>query len=325
MSQHYSRSLLLYGLRDLRWVDEPLAAPGPAEILVRTRAGSISMGTELPLVRGDQREPVPSYPLMTGYESVAEVLACGAAVSGIAPGDRVVATYGHRSHALLAAARAILVPAAIDDRLALLSILACDAAKGVGKLAAPPGTPVLISGAGTIGLLALFNLRANGFSVVDVVEPQPTRRQLALRLGARHAADPADLAALDKGYAAAIECSRHNAAFALLQQRMWPNGQICVLADGNLEPLLLQPEFHSRELTIVGSSDGIDYPGYARWFWAQLQTAEAPPLHELFEAEVPAEQLAETFLALAKRRAPPLKVLVRYKQAATPINFVFAR
>jgi alcohol dehydrogenase len=252
---------------------------------------------------------------MTGYESVGEVLACGAAVGGLAPGDRVVASYGHRTHAVVTAARAIVVPAAIDDRLALLSILACDAAKGVGKLSAPPAAPVLISGGGTIGLLALFNLRARGYSAVDLIEPQPARRGLALRLGARRAIDPADqagLALLDGGYAAGVECSSRDAAFALLQRQVRPGGQICVLADGNLEPLLLQPEFHSRELMIVGSSDGIDYPGYAAWLWARLLRADAPPLGELFEAEVAAMQLAEAFLALADQTSPPLKVLVRY-------------
>jgi hypothetical protein len=55
--------------------------------------------------------------------------------------------------------RAIPVPADISDQLVLLVILACDAAKGVAKLDLHIDDAVLIAGAGTVGLLTLFNLR----------------------------------------------------------------------------------------------------------------------------------------------------------------------
>lgn len=61
-----------------------------------------------------------------------------------------------------------------------------------------------------------------------------------------------------------------NEAFALLQAAVAPGSVICILADGNREPLLLQPAFHEKELIVVGLSDGLDYPGYADGFKLRL-------------------------------------------------------
>lgn len=66
-------------------------------MLLRTIAGAVSVGAELPLDRGDSGGHQPVYPLMTSYESLAEVLECGADVQRLSPGDRAIAAYGHRT------------------------------------------------------------------------------------------------------------------------------------------------------------------------------------------------------------------------------------
>ncbi len=120
-------SLLLIAPHTLRWVEEPLPPPQPHEIVVQTRAGAISIGTELPIYSGTHRgtEPV-QYPKMTGYESVATVIATGSAVQRVVRGDRVVAFYGHHTHAVLAEQTAIVIPRSITDPQALLVILVVD-------------------------------------------------------------------------------------------------------------------------------------------------------------------------------------------------------
>ena len=88
----YAHSLLLMGTYDLQWVEEPLHEPDPREVVLKTLVGAISVGTELPLVRGVHRGTHPiTYPKMTGYESVAKVIACGSDVQHLTIGDRVVA------------------------------------------------------------------------------------------------------------------------------------------------------------------------------------------------------------------------------------------
>jgi len=140
------RSLLLTAPRRLTWMEQALPSPMGREVLVETRAGAISIGSELPLYLGRARGAAPAaYPRMTGYESVGMVVACGADVRYLRPGERVVGFYGHRTHAVVAEDRVIAVPPGIDDKDALLVILTCDVAKGIGKA-------VLVAGAGVIGL-----------------------------------------------------------------------------------------------------------------------------------------------------------------------------
>ena len=170
---------------------------------------------------------------MTGYESLARVVRVGDAVK-VRVGERVVATYGHRTAARVSAVNLMRVPEDIPDETALLAILANDSSRGVGKLPLKAGDTVLITGAGTIGLLTLYRLRWLGYQV-DVVEPEPARRKLALTLGARNAFSPDELK--NERYAAGVECSSRQTAFAVLQRHLKPSSQVCILADGNIEPL----------------------------------------------------------------------------------------
>ncbi|MFK7805916.1 MAG: zinc-binding alcohol dehydrogenase [Anaerolineae bacterium] len=306
------RSLMLIEPKTVIWVEESLPALKTDEIHVRTIAGAISIGTELPIYQGIHRGSSPVvYPKMTGYESYAEVVACGANVQHMRVGQRIIAFYGHRTYAVLPAAKAIPVPRDVSPAVALLAILGCDTAKGVSKLPIDKDDPILIAGAGTIGLLTLFNLIQQGFMNVDVVEPLASRQKLARQLGARLTMHPNEIEAKREPYAAGIECSSQNQAFALLQKNMKHGGQICVLADGNLEPLILLPEFHEKELSIVGSSDGEDYFGYAEWFW-DVAKAAAHDLEQLYQLKIPCSELVETFGQLADAGPNPIKVFVDY-------------
>lgn len=310
-----ARSLLLVGPGDVRWTERALPPLGPRDLLVETRAGAISLGTEVPHYRGTSRNvDPPTYPAMTGYEDVGVVRARGAAVEGLAVGARVVATYGHRTRAVLPEARAIAIPPDIGDELALLTILSGDVATGVGKLGDAARGPTLVTGAGAIGLLAVFVLAARGAAAIDVVEPLAARRALALALGARRAVPPEEAATLADGYAAGVECSSRDAAFALLQRRVRPHGRICVVADGNLEPLRLDPAFHARQLVVVGTSDCPDYHAHARWYFPAARRA-ADHLPRLFDRRIAAADLPATFAALAGGALVATKIFVRYDDA----------
>jgi alcohol dehydrogenase len=305
-------SLLLTGPRNLEWVEEELPPPGPREVLIRTDAGAISVGSELPLYRCDaRRSSTIRYPLMTGYESVGTVVEVGTRVRDFSVGERVVAFYGHRTHAVIHEDRAVPVPDGVSDGLALLVILTCDVAKGVRKVSPRPEEPVLITGGGAIGILTLFVLRAYGVRSVDLVEPQEERRSLAAKLGARKVMAPETAADEAGDYPFGFECSARGAAFSLLQEKARHGGRICVLSDGNLEPLALSPSFHEKELTVVGSSDGWDYHEHARWYFEVIRDG-CPELEDLFESRVEVEELPETFEKLASDEISPLKLLVDY-------------
>lgn len=306
------RSLLLTAPKQLAWLTETLPSLQPDEVLVHTTSGAISIGAELPQYRGIARSSVtPTYPHMTGYESVGTVIACDSGVQHLHIGDRVAAFYGHRTHGVVSESKAFPVPHGISDALALLAILTCDVSKGISKINDQPDH-ILITGAGAIGLLTLFMLRYHrSDNIIDVVEPRAERRELALLLGATTALTPEAMLNLDNSYQVAYECSSNNAAFALLQQKMRKDGRICILSDGNLEPLTLTPAFHEKELNIVGTSDGLDYHGHAQRFFAYVSTHNTY-LEQLFDHQTSAETLPRTFAEMDNGTISPIKVLVKY-------------
>ena len=164
---------------------------------------------------------------------------------------------------------------------------------------------------GTIGLLALWTLKAYGITQVDVVEPNVERHQLAYALGASRVVTSDTVNDQIADYSIGIECSSRNAGFALLQAAAAIGGHICILADGNLEPLALSPHFHEKELTVVGSSDGVDHPAYARWFYAQ-DNQQITALEALFMWTINANELPQTFRRIANSTMRPVKVFVEY-------------
>ncbi|HEX3722527.1 MAG TPA: hypothetical protein VHV31_07030, partial [Nitrolancea sp.] len=137
------------------------------------------------------------------------------------------------------------------------------------------------------------------------------RRRLASEFGATAVFDTASAEQSEIRYACGFECSSRDAAFGLLQRKLRHDGAICVLADGNLEPLTLTPEFHRKELRIVGSSDGLDYQAHARWLFERARS-DTELLERLFEWHVTSDELPETFQRLAHGEERPIKVFVRY-------------
>jgi len=307
------QSLLLTAPRQLEWTSEDLPPLQPHEILIQTNTGAISIGSELPLYFGTARSTGPiRYPRMTGYESAGVVISCGSHVQRFKTGDRVIAFYGHRTHAIISEAKAIAVPDNVSDAVALLSILTCDVSKGIRKVAPTAKESVLVTGAGTIGLLTVFMLKALGMCTIDVVEPLKKRCAMALQLGARMAISPQEIAKSNMMYCAAFECSSHKEAFELLQGKMQRDGRICILSDGNIEPLILSSAFHEKELVIVGSSDGWDYREHAEWFF-NLIREHSYNLEDLFDYQTTAANLIATFELLATGKIMPIKVLIQYK------------
>ena len=312
------QSLLLVATGQLEWVTEELPPLQANEVLVQTTAGAISAGSELPRYRGAARSTHPaSYPQMTGYESTGAIVACGSAVRSLRIGERIVAFYGHRTHAVIPETRAIPIPAGISDMLALLAILTCDVSKGIRKVGIKTGESVLITGAGAIGLLTVFMLKAMGVQAIDIVEPLAERRTLGIQIGARKAMSPQEIESMSNRYDAGFECSSRDAAFELLQNSMRPEGRICILADGNLEPLVLAPAFHEKELRVVGSSDGWDYQEHARWYFDVVR-GHSYNLEQIFNYHTTACGLAATFEQLATGAITPTKVLVQYERIEHP-------
>jgi aryl-alcohol dehydrogenase len=96
------------------------------------------------------------------------------------------------NYALCTERNAIVIPR--DVPVELMGPLGCGIQTGAGavinSLACKPGSSLLISGGGSLGLSALLAAILNGCTTIIVVEPHESRRALALALGATHVIDP---------------------------------------------------------------------------------------------------------------------------------------
>ena len=170
---------------------------------------------------------------------------------------------------------------------------------------------MLIAGMGPLGLLALFDLAQRGWSV-DVVDPQPHRRELAVALGAVGPMTQRRLQRWKRCIPALSNAQGATRRSGCSKTSFGHGGTICVLSDGNHEPLVLRPAFHEHELRVIGSSDGEDYRAHAAWFLPRAQTVAAI-LRSLFELTVPKQTAQPRCCRVVARSRPhPLKILVRY-------------
>jgi alcohol dehydrogenase len=305
-------TLVLYEKEELKWTQKELRQLENDEVLVKNIAGAISIGAELPqYLETDLTERQPRYPKETGYENYGEIVEVGEGVASLKKGDRVIASFGHKDYGIIREEKAILVPKDIHYSDALLTILSCDAAKGVLKLNPGKEDKVLVTGMGTMGLLTVYFLREYmNVRHIDVVEPNASRGELAYQLGANCLFKDTSECPRDF-YHYGLECSGNNDAFHCLQSSLLPEAELCILSDGNKDVFNLQPEFYEKELKIMGSSDGWDYGKHSEWYFENVRR-KGSVLNRLFELTIGKEDLVQCFKDLGEGRATPLKVLVMY-------------
>lgn len=218
-------------------VDEvPNPTPGPGEVLVRTLACGIC-GSDLHALRhGEQlveatteaRDAVPSSPIalevmdlrrdvVMGHEFCAEVVELGEGASARRAGDVVVSVPmvmsaagdlhqvgysneypgGYGEAMVLNDALCLPVPNGLDFRRAALTEPMAVGHHAVVRAGISQGDSALVLGCGPVGLAVVAALQAEGIDPVVAADFSPTRRSLALQLGAHEVVDPNDEPAID--------------------------------------------------------------------------------------------------------------------------------
>jgi threonine 3-dehydrogenase len=271
----------------LEHVPDPV--PGINDVLIRVRKTGIC-GTDLHIDAWDPwaaRTIEP--PLIAGHEFVGEIVSVGSNVMDYHPGD-VVSGEGHvtcgrcrhclagRRHLCAntvglgvgragAFAEYVVLPMTniwhhwpgIDDEVAAIFDPFGNAVHTA--LAFPVlGEDVLITGAGPIGLMATAVVRHAGARFVVVSEPNPTRRELALRMGATRVVDPvhedvADIQAelgMVEGFDVALEMSGAPAAIRSAMDSMAHGGSIAILGIPTQDIRIDVNEIVFKLLTIRG-------------------------------------------------------------------------
>jgi L-iditol 2-dehydrogenase len=217
----------------VRELDVPTIAAD--EVLVRSRNVGICH-SDFELYEGRYIIPV-SYPIIPGHEWSGEVAEVGSAVTTIQLGDRVVGECvvnngdDHFGFSISGADAEYFVAKAswlhrIPDELSFTQgafvepfSVAYNATMAAGGIDA--SDEVAVIGGGPIGLLCTLAAATMGGSVT-LIEPQPHRGALGLRIGARHVIDPAGGALSEqvaeatrgRGYDVVIEAAGVPAAMA---------------------------------------------------------------------------------------------------------------
>ena len=192
----------------------PVSEPGAGEVLLRVLVAGVC-GTDLHLHHG---EFGPTYPLIPGHEIVGEVVAAGPGVIDVRVGEQVTldntASCGRcvecrrarPAHCLHLVAQGVNAPGGfaefvvtdadrcfnvddLDPEVAVLAEPTACVVHGMDVLALPPGSNVLLFGAGPTGLLLTQLIAHSGAAQLTVAAP--TRAKLELSAGRRSGRDRA--------------------------------------------------------------------------------------------------------------------------------------
>ena len=176
------------------------------------------------------------------------------------------------------------------------------------------GQNVVVSGGGPIGLLCLQLINIYGAANLTIIEPNPARRSLAKKYGAKYAIDPVneDVKALSdritggRGFDVCIEVSGAGSAAETMLSISAKCAKIVYVAQYprhfNL-PLNLYNELYMKELEITGTF----VSPYA--FTRAAQILERLDLDDLTNIVFPMDRVGEAFEAHLSGQHP--KVLIQ--------------
>ncbi|MFF8449931.1 SDR family NAD(P)-dependent oxidoreductase [Streptomyces leeuwenhoekii] len=183
----------------LVWEPQDVPAPAAGEVLVAVRAAALNYRDVMlatGLIPDDQPVPGLEGPAL-GLEGAGEVVAVGAGVTGLAPGDRVFGSGAgwFASHVVVRAGQLGRIPPRMSfAEAATLPAVFLTVQYGLGRLARlRAGERVLVHGAaGGVGLAALQYAWSVGAEVIATAGT-PAKRDLLRMLGVRHVLNSRDL------------------------------------------------------------------------------------------------------------------------------------
>jgi 2-desacetyl-2-hydroxyethyl bacteriochlorophyllide A dehydrogenase len=300
-------------------------APGHGELVIQVGRCGIC-GTDVHIADGEF--PPTPYPIIPGHEFAGRVAAVGTGVPpGWREGERVAVDpslfcgYCPACHAgrgnlcanwnalgdtvsgafaeyvAVPAANTYRIPDSVDDAQgALIEPLSC-AVHGLRRIGPVTGVDVLLTGAGTMGLLLLQLLRNAGAGSVSVVDRKESRLAAAKAVGADSIAT--DVAALDRGpFGVVVDATGAPAAIEAGFATLDRGGRLLVfgVTSGDATVSLSPFRIYNDEITVLGSMAVLNSFGAAADLMAAGVIDTAPLLGQPYT-------LAEFPEALASVRA----------------------
>jgi L-iditol 2-dehydrogenase len=277
------RAALLTSARNLVVTTVPVPRLEPFDVLVRITAVGLCGSDVHFFENGRIGDLVVENPLILGHEASGTIVAVGTAVDSRRIGDRVAIEPQRpcgRCHYCLtgrynlceniqffsappfdgAFAEYLAVPSnfaysisdTISDYAAALIEPLSVAIAAVRKANVVPGSSLLVSGAGPIGILVAQAAKAFGAHRIVVSDPLSARRALAMRFGATAVIDPRSEQVDEKSVHAYIDASGVSSAVEAGLRALRPGSSAILVGMGSptvpLDVFLLQ----SRELSVSG-------------------------------------------------------------------------
>jgi len=300
-------------------------APGHGELVIQVGACGIC-GTDVHIADGEF--PPTPYPIIPGHEFAGRVVARGPGVpADWRDGERVAVDpslfCGHcracrsgrgnlcanwnaigdtvngafAEYVAVPAVNAYRIPDGVDDAQgALIEPLSC-AVHGLRRIGPVIGEDILLTGAGTMGLLLLQLLNMAGARSVSVVDRKAARLQAAKTLGAADIAE--DAAGLGpRTFGVAVDATGAPAAIEACFRSLDRGGRLLIfgVTSGDAMVSLSPFRIYNDEITVIGSMAVLNSFGAAADLMAAGAIDTAPLLGPPFG-------LAEFADALASVRA----------------------
>ena len=340
------RALILEAPRRLAFEETDDPPLGPQDVRIRTLLSGVSAGTELAqyratsphlgkrwdearrlFVAGDESAAWPVRTL--GYEEVGEIVELGSAVGDLRLGQQVYGTWNHRSHHVATAdyARERLMPEAADPRIGLFSHIGAVALNGVHDAQIRLGDTIAVFGLGVPGQIVCQAARASGGRVI-AIDPDKSRRELALKLGAAEALAPESAAEAIKaltggrGADACLEVSGAVPALAEAVRAVAYSSRVVAMGfyQGEAAGLALGEEFHHNRVQLVCSQiSGVAPEASYRWskprLWrtaVELQHAGVLDLIPLITHTVPFAEAPALFERLDRGEPGMLQAVLEF-------------
>lgn len=162
------------------------------DVILKTEFSAISAGTERDNLHA---EPNVSgkFPCQFGYSASATVIKTGDSCTKLKVGDRVIVPFQTHSEFTYANEDSLYkIFDGISFEEAALLVISSFPAEGVRKTRLEFGESAMVMGLGILGQMAIQFCRIGGAVPVIACDPNPERRELALKLGADVAFDPCD-------------------------------------------------------------------------------------------------------------------------------------
>ncbi len=194
-----NKRIVFTSIGNAEFLDAPLRDVYENEVQVKIYASTISSGTERANLMGSKTTSwrVPEakeavFPRYAGYSSAGVVLKVGEKVQNICVGDRVALRWSTHTHIQNISSNLVTKIDDIDFKDAAIFHIATFPLAAMRKCRLEIGESAIVMGMGILGLVSLGLLKAAGAAPIIAVDPDPLKREKALKSGADFALDPFD-------------------------------------------------------------------------------------------------------------------------------------